>query len=137
MTAPDAMHRERPRFTDFRFLRLPNGRCRATVTLAWRDRDPVQGSADGVTSPSGELRCAAEACLRALAEGHPERRFELFGVKSVRAFDATVVIVSLGSGEDHAQRLVGSVLATEDVVRGAALAVLHATNRLITRRSTE
>lgn len=135
--AAETMHRDRPRFTDFRFQRLPNGRCRATVTLGWRDRNPIEGTADGVTSPSGELRCAAEACINALAEGHAERRFELLGVKAIRAFDANVVIVSLGTQNGSNQRLVGSVLASEDVVRGAALAVLHATNRVITRRSTE
>lgn len=131
------MHRERPRFTDFSFERLPNGRCRASVTLGWKDSEPVSGRADGVASPSGNLRCAAEACIHALAQGVPGLQFELLGVKAVRVFDANVIIVSLGRRDGPGERLVGSYLAgPDDIVRGAALAVLHATNRLVTRRST-
>jgi len=58
--------------------------------------------------------------------------FELLGVKAVRAFDATVVIVSLSArGPEEATRLVGSCLTEKDPPRGAALAVLNATNRLL------
>jgi hypothetical protein len=58
--------------------------------------------------------------------------FELLGVKAVRAFDATVVIVSLTvSTNGSAQRVVGSYLTDDDLARGAALAVLHATNRIL------
>jgi len=58
--------------------------------------------------------------------------FELLGVKAVRAFDATVVIVSLSAREAQAaSRLVGSYLSEDDPPRGAALAVLNATNRIL------
>ena len=58
--------------------------------------------------------------------------FELLGVKAVRAFDATVVIVSLSARDAaHASRLVGSYLTDNDPPRGAALAVLNATNRIL------
>jgi hypothetical protein len=61
--------------------------------------------------------------------------FELLGVKAVRAFDATVVIVSLATqGDQGAQRVVGSYLTESDPPRGAALAVLNATNRLLGNR---
>jgi hypothetical protein len=61
----------------------------------------------------------------------------LVGVKAVRAFDATVVIVSLGMpGQKDAPRVVGSYLTDGDPPRGAALAVLNATNRLIAGRSS-
>jgi len=61
--------------------------------------------------------------------------FELLGVKAVRAFDATVVIVSLAThGDQGAQRVVGSYLTESDPARGAALAVLNATNRLLGNR---
>ena len=62
----------------------------------------------------------------------PEMGFELLGVKAVRAFDATVVIVSLAARQAaQASRLVGSYLTETDPPRGAALAVLNATNRLL------
>jgi hypothetical protein len=61
--------------------------------------------------------------------------FELLGVKAVRAFDATVVIVSLSTNaEGSDQRIVGSVLTELDAARAAALAVLNATNRLLGNR---
>jgi hypothetical protein len=64
--------------------------------------------------------------------------FELLGVKAVRAFDSTVVIVSLavhgeGPGAGGA-RVVGSYLTENDTPRGAALAVLNATNRILGNR---
>jgi hypothetical protein len=50
----------------------------------------------------------------------------------VRAFDATVIIVSLSAREPGgARRLVGSYLTDTDPPRGAALAVLNATNRMM------
>ncbi|MGH7520046.1 MAG: hypothetical protein ACREMI_02085 [Gemmatimonadales bacterium] len=61
----------------------------------------------------------------------PQLTFELLGVKAVRAFDATVVIVSLSARAEQATRLVGSCLTETDPPRGAALAVLNATNRLL------
>ena len=61
--------------------------------------------------------------------------FELLGVKAVRAFDATVVIVSLSTnGEGTDRRVVGSVLTEDDAARAAALAVLNATNRILGNR---
>jgi hypothetical protein len=63
--------------------------------------------------------------------------FELLGVKAVRAFDATVIIVSLavqGEGPGSGARVVGSYLAETDTPRGAALAVLNATNRILGNR---
>lgn len=80
------------------------------------------------------MRCAAQACLNALSAVIRETAFELLGVKSVRAFDATVVIVSVASSNPgEGPRLVGSYLADTDLPRGAALAVLNATNRLVAR----
>ena len=124
---------ERLRFQDFTFQRLPNGRCRAKVQLGRAGMDSFSGQADGVTSPAGELRCSAEAAVHALDEAvQAEIEFELLGVKAVRAFDATVVIVSLSAREaSKATRLVGTYLTETDPPRGAALAVLNATNRIL------
>jgi hypothetical protein len=123
---------ERLRFQEFGFQRLPNGRCRAKVVLTWSDGRRFEGSSDGVSSQTGELRCCAMAAVNALEQAvQPQLSFELLGVKAVRAFDATVVIVSLAAKADAATRLVGSCLTDTDPPRGAALAVLNATNRLL------
>jgi hypothetical protein len=122
---------DRLRFAEFELQRLPNGRCRARVLLTWRDAERFTGEAEGLSSQAGELRCAAQACVNALTQAvHDGKGFELLGVKAVRAFDANVVIVSLGlQGEGRGQRVVGSFLSESDAARGAALAVLNATNR--------
>ena len=127
--------KERLRFVNFRLDRLPSGECRVQVTLAWPDGPSFEGEARGLTSQAGELRCAAQASLLALAQAVREPNFELVGVKSIRAFDATVVIVSLGvPGGSDGPRVVGSYLTEGDAPRGAALAVLNATNRLLAAR---
>ncbi len=128
--------KERLRFVGFKLDRLPSGECRARVTLAWPDGPRFEGEARGLTSQAGELRCAAQAALLALAQAVREPSFELVGVKAVRAFDATVVIVSLGlPGNAEGPRVVGSYLTEGDAPRGAALAVLNATNRLLAAKS--
>ena len=128
--------RERLRFVNFKLDRLPSGECRVRVTLAWPEGQRFHGEARGLTSQAGELRCAAQASLLALAQAVREPAFELVGVKSIRAFDSTVVIVSLGlPGASEGPRVVGSYLTEGDVPRGAALAVLNATNRLLARKS--
>ena len=134
MTAPGGgQHAERLRFQEFSFERLPNGRCRARVVLSWVDGRQFIGESEGVVSQAGELRCSASATVRALERvAQPKVGFEILGVKAVRAFDATVVIVSLAARMDETlSRLVGSYLTEKDPARGAALAVLNATNRLL------
>ena len=124
---------ERLRFQDFEFDRMPSGRCRAKVVLGWADGRAFSGQADGMTSQAGELRCAAVATVQALEQAvELHVGFELLGVKAVRAFDATVVIVSLSVRTGgKAARMVGSYLTEGDATRGAALAVLNATNRVL------
>jgi len=133
MPIGDPPSRERLRFKDFLFQRLASGRCRSKVVLSGADGRQFVGEADGVTSETGELRCSAHACVQALARVvQPELDFEVLGVKAVRAFDATVVIVSLSARQaDKASRLVGSYLTETDPPRGAAIAVLNATNRFL------
>jgi hypothetical protein len=127
---------ERLRFAEFTLDRLPNGRCRARVGLTWRDSEQFTGEGEGLASQAGELRCAAQACVVALGQAvQGGMSFELLGVKAVRAFDATVVIVSLAVlGVGNGQRVVGSYLTEQDTARGAALAVLNATNRILGNR---
>ncbi len=131
MSPPNPLS-ERLRFAEFTMDRLPNGRCRARVGLTWKDSEQFTGESEGLASQAGELRCAAQACVNALAQAvQGGMGFELLGVKAVRAFDATVVIVSLAAHGEGTNRVVGSYLTETDSSRGAALAVLNATNRIL------
>ena len=132
-TLPHNLRRERLRFADFRFVRTPDGRCTADVLLDWVDGVQVRGSASGQSNTMVDLRVAAEAALRALETfGERSFSFELIGVKAVRAFDANVIIVCMDMRNGSApQRLLGVSLAEEDPVRGAVIAVLNATNRVL------
>lgn len=125
--------RERVRFSEFDFRRLPSGGCQARVVLEWQPGQQYVGVAEGIASAAGALRCAAQAAVFALELAIEKRiTFELLGVKALRAFDATVVIVSLASHrESESMRIVGSYLTDDGRERGAAIAVLHATNRLL------
>lgn len=124
---------ERLRFVDFQFNTEPNGHCRADVTLGFGAEARWMGTAEGMGSDAGEMRCAAEATLHAIeAAADGAVSFELLGVKAVRAFDTIVLIVSVVSRESgNTHRLVGSFLADQQHTRGAALAVLNATNRVM------
>jgi len=129
--------RGRLRFSDFALERLASGQCLARVALTWPNAAPFVGESTGLSSQAGEIRCAALACLSAIARAVPDAGLELVGVKAVRAFDATVVIASLATqGKLDGPRVVGSSLVQEDVPRGAALAVLNATNRILTSRQS-
>lgn len=131
MSAPSG--RERLKFVEFVFERMPDGHCRARVVLERQPGERFEGEATGLASPTGELRVAAQASTTALQDAvGAQLHFELLGVKAVRAFDATVVIVSLSCHNGvPATRLVGSCLSETQLERGAALAVLSATNRLL------
>jgi hypothetical protein len=125
--------RERLRFTGFEFNRSPAGRVVCEVTLELMPGEAFTGRAEGQASPAGDSRLGAEAVIHALeAFTHGALTFELVGVKVVRAFDANVVITSLVQhGDDGPDRLLGCYLADGDTIRGAALAVLNATNRVL------
>ncbi|HTS90293.1 MAG TPA: hypothetical protein VMG41_17520 [Gemmatimonadales bacterium] len=134
---PEPRFPERLRFTEFELDRLATGRCRARVVLTWQDSNAYEGESEGLTSQAGELRCAAEACVIALGKAvHGALKFELLGVKAVRAFDASVVIVSLAiPDQNQTHRVVGCFLTEDaDPTKGAALAVLNATNRILGNR---
>lgn len=128
---------DRLRFAEFTIERLPNGRCRARVVLSWQEVNEFVGESEGLGSQAGELRCAAEACVIALGKAvKGEIKFELLGVKAVRAFDSNVIIVSMAiPDQKETHRLVGCFLTDDvDPTRGAALAVLNATNRILGNR---
>jgi hypothetical protein len=125
--------RERLRFSEFSFTRTPAGVCVAEVELEWAPGTRYRGRSEGQSSPLGDLRIAAEAAMRALESfSKGELAFELIGVKMVRAFDANLIIVSISMrGTPMPTRLLGCYLAEGDIARGAATAVLNATNRVL------
>ncbi|MFI5229580.1 MAG: hypothetical protein ACHQWU_10955, partial [Gemmatimonadales bacterium] len=112
--------------------RTPSGQCSAQVTREWDDGLYV-GRAAGQSSSLGDFRVAAVATLRALEDfAKDSMHFELLGVKHVRAFDSNLIIVSISVRNDgQLTRLVGCYLAETDTRRGAAMAVLNATNRVL------
>lgn len=121
--------RRRVRFLSARIAAPRTGRALAEVELEWGGQR-FRGEVEGETGPAIELRLAALATLRALEAVLDERlRFDLLGIKLVRAFDADVVVALIrGAGGGP---LVGASLSVDDPYRAAALAVLNATNRVL------
>ncbi|MCH8144410.1 MAG: hypothetical protein IIA55_06805 [Gemmatimonadetes bacterium] len=127
---------QRVKFISHEMESTPEGHRRAEVTLEIPPNRTFVGTADCSEVSSGDLRCAALATVDALhrAMGDADNSLELIGARAVRAFDAHVVIVALSVNADgRTRRLVGSFLADKDLARGAAIAVLSATNRLLGR----
>ena len=129
---PRRVSREiRVRFTRFDLTRTKSGQTTAEVTLELDGKKHI-GQSTGPSSPLGDLRISSEACLRALAGFAEGLEFELMAVKHIRAFDSNLAIVSITHRQDgNTFPLVGCYLATDDVCRGAAIAVLNATNRVL------
>ncbi len=127
---------ERLRFQDFEYESFPDGRCRAGVRLKGSEGNEFVGRSDGTQTLEGRLRSGARAALSA-AESATEGqiRLDLLGVKALRAFDEWIVIVSVrGRTDSESYRLLGSFATSEDqAARGAALAVVDATNRILER----
>jgi len=132
--------RERLRFENFQLIRFPNGRSRAQVRVDWTQGRTYSGEAEGHQTLEGEVRSAADATLKA-AEGATEGRLELDlrGAKALRVFDAWVVVVMVRTWiYDKPVQLLGAYpCPDEDTPRGAAMAVLDATNRVIRGYLTE
>jgi hypothetical protein len=132
----DTAPHQRParlRFVGFTFQRLQSGQGTADVTLEWHDGTRYLGRSEGVSSAWADLRLAADATLRAIAQfTRQPGGFELVGVKSLRAFDSNVVLVSVvGRRDGKAQQLLGCRIAEGDLLRSAVLATLQATNRVM------
>jgi hypothetical protein len=123
--------RERVRFESLQRIEEPDVRVRVRVALEWRGQR-VEGEATGEKGSHIELRTAALAALAAL-EKVADRPVDvrLAGVKSVRAFDAELMVVSLYKPGPDFQKYLGAVLAGPDPLRASALAVLHALNRIL------
>lgn len=127
-------NRGRLRFEEFSLDRFPDGRCRARVRLEWIEGKVFVGESDGTQTLEGELRAGAQAAVLAATDGaRGTVRFTLRGVKAIRAFDSWIIVVSVGAaGEIEHRRLIGAYPSEErEMARGAALAVMDATNRVI------
>lgn len=138
--AADEGRRERLRFESFRMDTFPDGFCRATVTVEWEGGVFFTGEARGTQTLEGRLRTGAEALLKAASEASGGTLdLELRGAKAVRAFDAWVIMVCLkGRSPQRAYRLIGAYACPDDdTARGAALATLDATNRVLQRYVAE
>ena len=122
----------RLRLTAYRCTRSPASVCQVQVELEDASGRRATGSAQGALAFSGELRIAADATLRALEAARPDHpRFDLLGVKTLRAFDANLVIVAVATRRlGVPTRLLGCVQSVDDLDRAAVLAVLDATNRV-------
>jgi hypothetical protein len=129
--SPRVSRELRVRFSRFEVIRSKSGQTTAEVTLELDGANHV-GRATGPSSPLGDLRISAEACLQALIAFAGPMGFELMAVKHIRAFDSNLAIVSITHQQDGQNfPLVGVYLAKDDVCRGAAIAVLNATNRIL------
>jgi hypothetical protein len=126
--APEA--RRRVRFVSASVDASRVGRALARVELEWAGRTHV-GEREGETGPAPELRLTALSTLAALDQVLEGRvRFQLVGIKPLRAFDADVVVALVKSDLDG-RALIGAALAADDPNRAACVAVLNATNRIL------
>ncbi len=128
--------RKRLRFEDFQVVRFPNGRSRVRVRMDWTQGRSFSGESEGNQTLEGEVRAAAEAALEAAAGATGDRvDLDLRGTKALRVFDSWVVVVMVRAwtGEDPLQLLGAYPCPDDDTARGAVLAVLDATNRVLPR----
>ena len=136
---PEPPIRSRLRFAAFEKTSYPDGRCRVRVELEWKDGRVFEGEMTGIQTREGETRAAAEAALEAAGRATDGRLdLGLMGAKAVRVFDSWVVIVSArGTSDTSDYHLIGSYACPDDrTARGAAIAALDATNRILEKYVT-
>lgn len=136
---PESGVRSRLRFAEFEKTAYPDGHTTIGVRLEWSEEQVFHVEEDGTQTREGETRAAALAVLRAVEMATGESlSLELMGAKAVRVFDSWVVIVSARAKSDGSEyNLVGSYACADDgTARGAALAALSATNRVVERHLT-
>lgn len=101
------------------------------MTVGWHHGDGFVATAEAADSPQGQIRCAAEATALALERATRNKvTLQVLTVKEVEGSGTVLVVVSFAL-EDVMKRLVGACLAVERPSRGAVLAVLNATNRVL------
>jgi len=121
----------RIRLEEFEVEPLSDGRCVGRVTLAWDSGSDFVGTAEGLDSPHGRLRCAAEATAVGLERAtNNEIGLQVLAVKAVEGYGTVLVVVACAVFGTE-KRFVGSCLSQDQPSRGAVHAVLQATNRLL------
>lgn len=131
---PEPPSRTRLRFAAYEKSCFPDGRCRIRVELEWTRERHFEAEGEGIQTREGQTRIAAAAALEAAQEATDGKlELELMGAKAVRVFDSWVVIVSArGASADAEYHLIGSYACPDDRTgRGAAIAALDATNRIM------
>ncbi len=102
--------------------------------MDWTRGRSYSGEAEGNQTLEGEVRAAADAALQAAA-GSTEGELDLTlrGAKALRVFDSWIVVVMVRAWVDdtHLQLLGAYPCPDEDTPRGAVMAVLDATNRVL------
>ena len=124
----------RLRIVACRTERVTGGNSAVTVEFSVPgSEDTFASRAMGTASPSGDLRLAAVATVSAVTRAtNGGFTAEVIGAKSLRAFDATIVVVALLADVEGATRhLVGASVVQDDLGSSVALATLHAVNRLV------
>lgn len=129
----------RARLDAVEIKRARDGTCRVEVKLTGPEGLQVEGTIRCHDTPPALTRAGAQATIRALTSLDPlddsRIRLSLTGVKSLRAFDARVVIVAVRArmGERR-EDLLGAVEAPSgDLCRGGVIATLNAVNRLLSK----
>jgi hypothetical protein len=121
----------RVRFVQAELQRLSAAACMARVELERREAGGYVGTA--VASEAEGLRAtakaAADALMQAAASDHV---LEVHDVKLLNVFGKLTVVVQVGAKQQERWvSLMGFCVAGQDPTRAAALAVLHATNRVL------
>lgn len=112
---------------------------RAQIVVRLEGPDGIhEGRREGVGGELVELRLAAVATLDAV-HAAVERTdwIQFVGIKTVRAFDREIVLVSVRSEDEPSRHLVGAVPREENRLRTAAAATLDAVNRVLERHLGE
>lgn len=110
---------------------LSDGRLTVRVELEWRGVHHV-GEATDSQGRAIDLRTAATAAANAVKETtNGDLEVRVVGAKSVRAFDADLIIVSVVHGTNVVPSLVGTVQSRGDDTEASAKALLQALNRIL------
>jgi hypothetical protein len=97
-----------------------------------------EASRQGVGGEQVELRMVSLATLDAVHEAVDRTGWiQFLGIKTVRAFDREIVLVSVRAKDEPARHLVGAVPHEVDRHRTAAAATLDAVNRLLEQELQE
>jgi len=135
LAGPPRSDRPRIALMDCQLERGPAAFTR--VTLRFSGPSFVDGifvsRQEGTTCEGGDLRLAALAAFEALAAASGGwLRFELIGVKPIRAFDTMVMMVAAMVHDDAgSRRVVGAAIVEGDPMSAAVRAALHAANRMV------